>query len=238
MIIDGHVHLGIRPGAEQTMEELISRMDKDKVDKSIVFNFVEVLQNDYVAKAMEKYPDRVIGFATIHPWHENAKDELIRCIDKLGLKGLKMHPTLHGYSFSNHLLIDPLLEICTKFKIPVIGHGGDDIFSTPLQYEEMARTFPEVKFVIAHMGVVWTVNEAFMVAKRNENIFLGTAGATIGYIKAAVEEVGAEKVVMGTDSPFQRAKLEMQKIEEAVPDKKKQDLILGGNWARLLERNY
>lgn len=234
MIIDGHVHLGIRPGAKQTIEELISKMDKEEVDRSIVFNFVEVIDNDYTAEAMRKYPDRIIGFATINPWHKNAKEELTRCIDELGLKGLKMHPTLHGYSFSNHLLLDPLLEICTKFKIPVIGHGADDIFSAPFEYEEMARTFPEVKFVIAHMGSIWATNQAFMVAKRNENIFLGTTGAMMGDVKAAVEEVGAEKVVMGTDSPFQSVKLEIEKIEMAVLDKEKRKFITGGNWARLL----
>lgn len=234
MVIDGHVHIGIRIGAKQTVEELLEVMDADGVDKSIVFNFVEVIDNDYIARAMKKYPDRIIGFATINPWLKDAKEELVRCLDELGLKGLKMHPTLHGYNFSNHLLIDPLIEICQKFKVPIVGHGAGDVFSHPFEYEEMARTFPEVRFVVAHMGFIWASIPAFLAAQRNANVFLDTTAAPMGEIRHAVEQAGAEKVLMGTDSPFQSAALEIQKINRAVEDKNKCALIHGGNWARLL----
>ncbi len=236
MIIDGHVHIGIRLGLGQSIEKLIDKMDRENVDKSIVFNMVEVIDdNDYTAKAMETYPDRLIGFATINPRHANAREELIRSMKVLGLKGVKLHPTLHGYSFSDHLLLDPILEICTQFKVPIIGHGADDVFSVPLAYEEMARSFPKIPFVIAHMGAFFLSDQAIMVAKRTKNIFLGTEGAMMKHIQDAVNEVGAEKVVMGSDSPTHTTTLEMDKIKVAVGDSAKQKLITGDNWARLLK---
>lgn len=235
MIIDGHVHIGIRTGLRQSVDELLQKMDQDGVDKSIVFNFVETIDNDFTAKAVRAHPDRLIGFSTINPWDENCHFELKRSLEDLELKGLKLHPTLHGYSVSNHALLDPLLEICSRLKVPIVGHGADDVFSVPLAYEEMARTFPDLTIVIAHMGAIFLSEQAIMVAKRTANIFLGTEGAFMGDIASAAEEVGSEKILMGTDSPVQRAKLEIDKIKMAVPDKKAQDLILGENWVRLLE---
>jgi len=237
MIIDGHVHVGVRTGLRQSVDELLQKMDRDGVDKSIIFNMVETIDNDSTAKAMQAHPDRLIGFSVINPWNENCHFELKRSLEDLELKGLKLHPTLHGYSMSNHALLDPLLEICSHLKVPIIGHGADDVFSVPLAYEEMARTFPDVPIVIAHMGAIFLSEQAIMVAKRTANIFLGTEGAFMGDIALAVEEMGPEKVLMGTDSPAQRAKLEIDKVKLAVLDKKAQDLILGENWVRLLKLN-
>ena len=233
MIIDGHVHIGVRTGLRQSVDELLKKMDADGVDKSIVFNMVEVIDNDFVAKAMHSHPDRLVGFAVINPWIPDPVAELNRSLD-LGLKGLKLHPTLHGYDISSHALMDPLLEVCSERQIPVVGHGGDDVFATPLGYEELARTFPDVNFIIAHMGAVFLSEQARRAAKRRTNVFLGTEGALMGDLAHAAQEVGCDKVVMGSDGPLQSARLEIDKVRMAVPDSECQQLILGENWARLL----
>ena len=233
MILDGHVHIGVRAGLRQSVEELLRKMDTDKVDKSIVFNMVEAIDNKFTAKAMHDHPDRLIGFAVINPWAQDPVGQLKQSLD-LGLKGLKLHPTLHGYNVSNHELVDPLLEVCSQRHVPVIGHGADDVFSVPLAYEELARTFPDVIFVIAHMGAVFLSDQARLAAKRMSNVFLGTEGALMGDITSAAAEAGPEKILMGTDGPLQSARLEIDKVRTAIPDKHAQELILGANWARLL----
>jgi predicted TIM-barrel fold metal-dependent hydrolase len=66
---------------------------------------VGVKDNEYVAKSVKKYPNMLIGFALVDPQRgREAAEELKRCVTKLGIKGLKLHPAFmhvkicEGYS--------------------------------------------------------------------------------------------------------------------------------------------
>ena len=238
MIIDAHNHLGTRPLAQQTADSLIAQMDRANVDRSVVFPFVEVIDshyNDWIANTVAKYPDRLIGFAAVNPWHAGAADEVRRASSEKGLRGLKLHPFLHGYSLAQHDLVDPIFEACRDVNIPVLIHGAGEWSNMPLQFDEMARAFPDVQIIMAHMGTIWGFQDALLVADRRPNILLGTALAFSEYIRLAVQRVGAERVVMETDTPAHAFEAEMAKIEIAVPDRAAREMVMGGNLARLLE---
>ena len=236
MIIDSHNHIGPRPG-QQGVETLIAHMDRAHVDRAVVFPYVEALDpghNDWIAQAVARHPDRLIGYAAVNPWREGAADEVRRAVQEKGLRGLKLHPFLHAYSIAQHDLVDPIFEVCRALRIPVVVHGAGEWSNMPLQFDEMARTFPDLTIVIAHMGTIWGFQEALLVAARRPNILLGTALAFSGFVQTAVERVGAEKVLMETDSPVQAFEAEIAKIEIAVPDPVARALVMGGNIARIL----
>ena len=66
----------------------------NKVDKAVVFCWPEVINvpNDELAKYVESHSDKLIGFASINPRRSDAPRELRRCVEDLGLKGLKLYP--------------------------------------------------------------------------------------------------------------------------------------------------
>ena len=95
-IIDGHCHLGEGFDIKVSPEELLKEMDKNGVEKAIIFpvdKFIAVYNeegNDCIMDSVKKFPDRFIGFATVNPWYgENGDSELKRCLDK-GAKGLML----------------------------------------------------------------------------------------------------------------------------------------------------
>ena len=230
MIIDGHCHL--KPDFDFNAEHLIKSMEEEGVDKSIAFG-TGVESNEYVAKAAKRYPNEIIGLAWVNPRQKNAADELIRSVEVLGLRGVKLHPYLNErYEPSEHKLLDPILEICQRFQLPIVIHGADEI--SPFGIEEMARPFPDVTVVIAHMGLIFQDYQARLVAKRNPNIFLETSIVYPQLISKGVQEAGAHKVLMGTDKPAESATIMMHKIKEAVPNEEDRKLITGGNYAKLL----
>ncbi len=236
MIIDSHNHLGAGPG-QQTAEALIALMDRAGVDRAVTFPYVEVLDsghNDWMAETVARYPDRLIGYAAVNPWQPGAAGEVRRAVVEKGLRGLKLHPFLHAYSIAQHDLVDPIFEVCRELGIPVVIHGAGEWSNMPLQFDEMARSFPEVTIVMAHMGTIWGFQEALLVAGRRPNILLGTALAFSGFVQLAVERVGAERVLMETDTPVQAFEAEIAKIEIAVPDHAARELVMGGNIARIL----
>lgn len=236
MIIDGHCHIGESESSPLSGEKLVSKMEDDGIDMTIAFHSDPYdLDNDYIAKVMKRFPNKIIGFAFINPCQRTAVDQLKRSIEVLGLKGMKLHPVVHGYSLSNHLYVDPLFKICADKDLPVIIHGASDIFTHPYEFDEMARVFPEVKLIMAHMGFTWACDQARTVAKRRENVYLDTAGVAPAEIALAVKIAGANKIVMGSDNPFWSPRWEVEKIKIAVPDVSDREFILGENYRKLLK---
>src|SRR3990170_4948892 len=104
MIIDSH--LGMRhPATDEGVNEILGQMDSAGIDKAVTWSLPismerEVIKknNDRISSVVEKYPDRLIGFANVNPLDPDfAVDELSRAIGQLGLSGLKLHPKVHGY---------------------------------------------------------------------------------------------------------------------------------------------
>lgn len=70
--------------------------------------------------------------------------------------------------------------------------------------------------------------------RRNPNLYVETSVMYSDYVHRYVEQIAAERVLMGTDTPTEVHEVEMRKIEAAVPDPKKRALVMGGNLARIL----
>lgn len=230
-------------------EILLKSMDELGIDKSVVFatkthGLDFALANEEVARMVSSHEDRLIGFAVINPLQANkAVEELKRCAGDLGLKGVKLHPLSQGYRIYGAFhdsLVDLVVGEATKLKLPIIIHSGSSVFSHPLHIALLANAFPEVPIIIAHFGSSpesygFTAEDALSAAKMHRNIFLETSKQpTLIIIKKAVETVGAERVIFGTDTPFGVPDIELKKIKAMRLSEDQERLILGGNIARIL----
>lgn len=234
-LIDTHNHLGVRPGAAQSVEELLRRMDRGGVAQCFVFPFPEVGDNSYVARAARSHLDRLIAFGTVNPWLTEAVEEARRCFEVFGMRGLYLNPVRHGYPADRRVLLDPILDLCAAAGGHVIVHcTSDSPFSGAYQIEVLAQAFKTVTFQLAHMGMIWSTNQAITVASRNPNVYLGTAGVSLLAVRKAAEEAGAEKILWGSDTPFNEFEVERLKIELAVQNREAYELITGDNAYRLV----
>jgi predicted TIM-barrel fold metal-dependent hydrolase len=235
-IIDAHNHLGVRPGATQTGSDLIARMETVGCGKAVIFPFVEgTYSNEPILQAYREFPDRLIPFCAVNPWDGKAAvDELRRCVVDLGFKGVKLHPTLHGYHLSDPSLVNPIFDAADQLRITVITHGASDLFNSPLECAAIARRFPRVPLLIAHMGLFWSVDQAIQCAGEVKNLYLEVSRVPAFEIATAVRELGPEKVIYGTDSPFVDYEQEFARMKRVVASKDGSDLSMGGNAARIL----
>ena len=234
MIMDAHNHIGKRKGPVFEVEELLEAMDGAGVDMCVVFSFPEAIDNDYVARSVEAHPDRLSAFATINPWAEAAEEDLRVCIETRGFRGLWLHPVRHGYMLDDHSLLDPLLEICSDRHVPVFAYGAAHVASIPNHFEELALAFPEVAFIIAHMGYMYETSSAISIAAANENVYLETSSVGVRRVQKALLKAGAEKLVLGTNTPHEDFQFSIQKIRSATSDLDERGLILGRNILRIL----
>jgi predicted TIM-barrel fold metal-dependent hydrolase len=150
------------------------------------------------------------------------------------LRGLKLHPTMHGYHFADHGLLDPIFDACSKWRAPILVNSLDDPFCGPFAVEEISRNFPLAPVLLAHMGHVWNTMEAMIVSERNPQIYLETSSTDLIEVKSAYGRLGAAKLVMGTDWPANDFDLERTKIQRAVGDPGDRAKVEGGNLEALL----
>lgn len=80
----------------------------------------------------------------------------------------------------------PYYELAARFKLPVFFHTGDTYspyaklkFAHPLGVDEVAVDFPQVNFVLCHVGNPWMV-EAAEVVYKNINVYTDLSGLLVG----------------------------------------------------------
>jgi predicted TIM-barrel fold metal-dependent hydrolase len=217
-----------------SVEMMLRDMDAAGVDMAVGCSLGQMIDNDYTARIGATYPDRIVPFAQVNARDPDAADQIRRAHDAHGFRGLKLHPVMHGYHVVDHGLLDPVFEACAERGMIVLFNALDDAFIHPLGIEEIAKHHPSVPTLIAHMGTVWNVGEAILVAKRTPNIYLETSSTQLIEVRMAYRDVGAAKIIMGTDWPGSDFELERLKIRKAVEDPADRALIEGGNLARLL----
>lgn len=254
MIVDFHVHLGkvvrgwikvlekygitSEEQVEKNVEELIRDMDRFGVDKAVVFpnprypgEYREA--NDEIAEAQRRYPGRIVGFCRVDPRNPKiAIEELERSILSLGLKGLKLHPVMEVFTPDHEYVIE-VVKRAGDLGVPVLIHSGTGSLDSPQRFYKLVEEAGETTLIIGHF-MAYPANVE--LAKKYENVYLETSGVIAPkVIELAVRDVGAEKILFGSDWPYLDLKFEMAKIEMSNISDDEKRLILGGNAEKILK---
>lgn len=103
-------------------------------------------------RVLEKYPDKVIVFATLHPDDENKVEKLQEFVSR-GAKGLKLY-TGHGEYYDRPLLaeeMDPVYKYCEETGLPVCWHINMNNYGG--EFTRALLRYPKLKVIIPHFGV-------------------------------------------------------------------------------------
>ena len=249
MIIDSHTHLMLTKWVDRTAltaRDLVSELTNKGIDKAVIssadalydnWGHVHKDCNNKLAKLQKEFPGIIYGFCTVRPQDgKEAVKELKRCIEDLGLKGLKLHPWLQSFSITNPLLF-LVIEEAIRLEIPIMFHDGTPPYSTPLQICNLADLYPELVIILGHSGLKDLWKNALDGAKRHKNIYLCTCACPYLAIETMIKTVGAERVLYGSDAGFGNPALisynldKIYQISSSEEDKRK---ILGENIARIL----
>lgn len=232
-IIDAHAHIGDfgEFGVSLDVDSLKKLMEEYNYEKCIISN----PDNAMVEKAI-KDSENILGLVWVNPRKgTKAEDEALKYLKKDGFIGIKLHPLFDAY-LPDSIVVHPIAKIAEDFGCPIQFHCGHPPFSLPWSFEELAKSFPEVKIVLVHMGhghIVY-INGAISVAARNPNIFLETSAMPMHTkIKCAVERVGRDRVLYGDDLPFGHPSWELEKVRAACLKNDDLKRVLGENARKL-----
>jgi uncharacterized protein len=240
MIIDAHCTIGFGRHIRFSAADLVQKMDQAGIDRAVIGPVNEHITvynregNQYIHEAVSRFSGRLIGFATANPWYgPPAVDELRRAFDD-GLRGLTLNTALQGY-FIHDELVHPLIHVAAEYQAPVYFHTATPIFALPFQLAELARCFPQVNFIMGHLGAADFWTDVVPAASQSPNIYLETSlRSGIATIRNAVKAVGAGRVLFGSSAPESEPEIELAKLRlvELPPDQERQ--VLGNNMLRLL----
>lgn len=249
MIWDLHCHLSGIDG--KTPEERIAQMmvyaDRMQIDRMVFFmgwpfsydpkpdDFRK--QNDQVIQAISHWQHRAFGFAYVSAkYPEESVQEIDRCLRDGPLVGIKLWVS----SRCANTQIDPVISRCAELKGAIFQHtwfktdGNLPGESTPDDLAVLAARHPTVPLICGHTGGDW--ERGIRAIRAHKNVSVDTAGfdPTVGAVEMAVRELGADRVIYGSDAGGRSFASQLAKVYGAdIPEFTKQQ-ILGKNLQRML----
>lgn len=254
------------PGSpEDLADRWVRELDRHGVARAALI--ASVPQDEAsVATAVERHPSRFVGFFMLDPMAADARGRVERALHEFGLRGICLFPAMQRYSL-HEPAVAAVIEMAAKHAgTAIFAHCGalsvgvrkklglpsrfDVRYGNPLDLHALAADHPQVPFIIPHFGA-GLLREALMVADLCPNIYLDTSstnrwrsyhpGLTLAAVfRQAVETVGPDRLLFGTDSSFfprgwNRAVYESQvnAVEAAGVDETLRPRIFGGNFDRL-----
>jgi predicted TIM-barrel fold metal-dependent hydrolase len=249
MIWDLHCHLSGVPGrtADERMGQLMEYVDRIGIDRICVYMGWPFLanptpeqfrkQNDDVLQALSHWHHRAFGFVYVNPrYPAESLAEIDRCVRDGPMVGVKLWTAIR----TNSAELDPIINRAAELKAVIFQHtwfkvqGNDPGESTPLELVELAKRHAQTQIICGHTGGQWELG--IRAIRGQKNLFADLAGSdpTAGYTEMAVRELGAERVIYGSDAGGRSFSSQLAKVFGAeVPEEAKR-LILGENLKRLM----
>ncbi|MFI8435762.1 amidohydrolase family protein [Streptomyces sp. NPDC079020] len=243
-IFDAHAHLA--PGPDST-ERIIATMDRNGISRTVVVAGAaispdelsqQIIEGGYIEKDADneavldgcnRAGGRLVPFFFANP-HRNP-DTYRSCGSEY--RGLKLAPGVHGV---------PLEDERTQELVRTAAELGHNVYLHCLQRPGfgvrdlvgLARRFRPVTFVLGHAGVGDLDLYGIDLVADSENIVFETSGGYTSVVRAAIERLGPERVLFGSEYPLQAPEVELAKFHALGLPADQWRLIAWENTLRLI----
>jgi predicted TIM-barrel fold metal-dependent hydrolase len=205
--------------------------------------------NDWLASLSERFPGVLMGFGSVDPHKPDAPAEMRR-VAELGLKGLKLHPTMQRFDPGDERFY-PLWALAEELGLIALFHtgtcgiaagtpgaGGTKIrYSHPAFLDSVGADFPGLTLIAAHFGFPW-FGETLAYALHKSNVYIELSGWAPRYLPPEVKrEMGRRLVgqtLFGSDYQFIPLDRWFAEFDELELSDDARRAILFDNAARLL----
>src|SRR5574337_2019278 len=138
---------------------------------------------DWVARYSAAAPDRLIAFGSVHPHYVTDAGAEVDRLAKLGIRGLKVHPSHQLFAPNAYRDgLGPLAAVYERAQVlglPVMVHTGTSIFpgarnayAQPILVDDLGVDYPELVVILAHGGRPLWMDEAFFLVRRHKKMYM------------------------------------------------------------------
>lgn len=185
----------------------------------------------------------IIPFGTVHPFAEDALDELER-IKGMGFKGVKLHNDYQGVFIFDEKC-QRIYKRCEELGLPVVFHMGYDPVSPvihramPYDLIELSGRYPKLRLIGAHMGGNYMWEHVLRYVAGLPNVYFDTAYVAKDMDRALFAEIvkkhGTDRILFGSDLPWSDPRTEIELVESLNSPDNEKDKIFHKNAQELLE---
>ena len=186
-------------------------------DKVVVFGLQAKatgiwVPNEVIADYVAQHPERLAGWASVDPNEPACIEQLDHAVAVLGLRGLKLGPAYQHFDPTDRRHW-PLFARAQALGIPIMWHQGTTFpslarlrWASPLQLEDVAMDFPDLRMIIAHLGHPWEADVVALIRKA-PNVYADISAVHYRpwrYWQAmvtAMEYGVTHKLLLGSDFP-------------------------------------
>lgn len=195
--------------------------------------------NNVILRAMERHPDRIRGMCFLIPGDLGVLHEAERCLRR-GMIGFKLY---NQYKIQDPA-VRPIIEYAAAHRVPILEHAAylpapEHLAQQPLtshgaDFAAASEKYPDAILIHAHIGGggdwEWTIRA---LRDASPNVYVDVSGSNLdaGQVEFAVAELGAERVLFGTDGTMAGS---VGKVLGADLTEHERELIFWGNAARIL----
>jgi predicted TIM-barrel fold metal-dependent hydrolase len=191
------------------------------VDKSIVLGFKSrylgaEVPNRFVSDYVNRFPQKLIGFAGIDPTERSAVSEVRMAKEDLKLRGITVSPANQDFHPADTRAMAVYAE-AERLKMPIVIHPSGQFteeskleYGRPFLLDEIARTFPKLRIVIAQLGQPW-IEETICLLGKHPYVYADMSGLLLRPWQAynalvMVHQHGViDKLLFGSDFPYTSA---------------------------------
>lgn len=225
MIIDCHTHLGRNEHINANVSELLDSMDAAHIDQALVFaGMLNNISTEELLKEIAPHRDRLHAVAAFDAdYHSFDNVYLQRQLPDLYGEG-KIAAVKFYTGYDHYYPSDAknILHYLDRVGCPAIFHMGDCLnsvkrakikYAQPITIDEVAVDYPNMNFIIAHMGFPW-VRDSAEVCYKNANVFSDFSGfvyktfdkdSIVKFqknVREFLEIADSDKLLFGTDWPI------------------------------------
>jgi len=241
VIIDSHCHAGQGDGltgpwdTAAPLDHYLRRAARAGIERTVL---LPAFHSDYreanrqLSRIVASQPGRFIGYAMVHPVRDAGRvaEMVAEAVEVYGFRGIKVHR--HDARITREVC-----EVARGYALPVLY----DVMGETVALELLAAEYPDVAFIIPHLGSFaddWRAHTVLIdQLVRHANVFADTSGVRrFDFLVEAIRRAGPGKVLFGSDGPWLHPGLELAKIRALGLPPADENLVLGANLITLISR--
>lgn len=250
MRIDVHAYIGkwpYWPIPQSTPRDVVNTMDGAGVDCAVITSTRSLFVNwpdgnAEASRAEADQPGRFVAFACVGPPELSHRLEAnpFSLRDQPGVRGVRLAPQFQTYHLLYEPFVDELCEEAASLSVPVqlplrvLMNWGMPMLDLGWMVTIVER-HPRTPWILTGLNYFHELRVGLALMRRFPSIHIETS-CIQGFqaIAKVVQEMGSDRILLGTGLPLQNAAAGIQKIERARIGEADREAILAGNARRLL----
>jgi predicted TIM-barrel fold metal-dependent hydrolase len=242
-----------------TIHNVLNNMEIGGIDHTVMVNFAppKIIDenNMWTLETADSSNGKLIPLVSFHPEMEGSMTNLLEKYIELGAKGIKLHPMAQGFDVRDERMHE-LYRKCSEINLAILIHCGRVSNARLNEYSDVENIlpviekYPEIPIILAHMadGDKECVID---LSHRYNNVYFDTSIVITGYpeimdvnepswlddneVVDVINEIGAEKVVFGSDFPWGSALHDLKRVMNLNLSDKQKRLIFSENAKRIFK---